>query len=83
MNSNTQRNRRLAAILLLLAMFASAPAGILSPVMAQSEIGTRESIPVQIIPAKPPYANVLLDMAPVKTPVKPYVEEGITMVRCV
>lgn len=80
MNSNTQRNRRLAAILLLLAMFASAPAGILSPVMAQSEIGTRESIPVQIIPAKPPYANVLLDMAPVKTPVKPYVEEGITMV---
>jgi hypothetical protein len=37
-------------------------------------------IPVSVVPEQPPYANVLLDLAPVEFPVKPYVENGVTMV---
>jgi len=38
------------------------------------------NISLKIAPAEAPYANVFLDMAPINSPVRPYVENGCTMV---
>lgn len=41
---------------------------------------TYRNITLEVAPAEPPYANVFVDMAPIKSPIRPYVENGHTMV---
>ncbi len=75
-----QKHVRLPAVSFLLisltlaALFTSTPQG---PALAQS---AGNPIHIRIAAEESPYANVLLDMSPVKFPVKPYVEDGTTMV---
>ena len=67
----------LPKIVLLISCFVTACfAGPALPVQAQRASETL----VRIAAAEPPYVNVLLDLAPVRFPVTPYVEDGTTMV---
>ncbi len=79
MDNQNGHNRWLKSLLMLFTLTISL--GIaLGPVPAQTAASMYQSPVFGIAPAEPPYANVLLDMAPVKSSVKPYVQDGTTMV---
>lgn len=80
MDNQNRQNRWSKSILLILVTFTVSLAIVLGPGPARIAAAMYRSIVFGIAPAEPPYANVLLDMAPVKSPVKPYVEDGTTMV---
>ena len=75
----TQNCVRLPLTLLLLICFLTAapyPCTSWRPALAQPAVG----VPVRIAVAEPPYVNVLLDITPVSFTVRPYIEDGTTMV---
>ncbi len=80
MDNQNRQNRWSKSFLLILLTFTVFLATTLGPVPIQTAAAMYQSVAFDITPAEPPYANVLLDMAPVKSPVRPYVEEGTTMV---
>ena len=80
LDNQNRQNRWSKSFLLILLTFTVFLATTLGPVPIQTAAAMYQSVAFDITPAEPPYANVLLDMAPVKSPVRPYVEEGTTMV---